>query len=147
MGARRKWHVFCLAVLVMLKGCIIASPAMLDSASACGTQQHVRCMRCLRSVRAACGGGSGRLRAPPAGNPTTQAAAKTLADVKTWLSAQQMGARSGSSASVSPGVPGRDGSPAPMQQARAAPCSPISTQGPLCMRMAHAHGCRLHGCS
>ena len=73
--------------------------------------------RSLRRVRAACGGGSGRLRAPPAGNPTTQAAAKTLADVKTWLSAQQLGARSGST-SAFPGVPGRVGSPAPMQQAR-----------------------------
>lgn len=82
-----------------------------------GAERLTERMRRLRRVRAACGGGSGRLRAPPAGNPTTQAAAKTLADVKTWLSAQQLGARSGSG-SVSHGVPGRDGSPAPMQQAR-----------------------------
>ena len=39
-------------------------------------------------VRAACGGGSGRMRLPSHGNAATQTAVRILADVKNCLSAQ-----------------------------------------------------------
>lgn len=57
-------------------------------------------------IRAACGGGSGRMRLPPHGTAATEAAARILADVKNTLSAKHSNKAAANAAVMHLPVPG-----------------------------------------